>query len=66
SVSISLVPSSSQLGRVSLLCCVLSFSPAQVQVKWFQGGQELMGHLVATSVVPNGDCSQQLLVLLET
>ncbi|NXU62017.1 HB2A protein, partial [Horornis vulcanius] len=50
----------------ALLCCVLDFSPAQVQVRWFQGGQELTGHLVAINVVPNGDCTQQLLVLLET
>ncbi|NXA98967.1 HB2A protein, partial [Cnemophilus loriae] len=65
SVSISLVPSSSQLGPGRLLCSVMDFYPAQVQVRWFQGGQELSGHVMATDVIPNGDWTYQLLVLLE-
>ncbi|KAM4878212.1 class II histocompatibility antigen, B-L beta chain-like [Sylvia borin] len=66
SVSISLLPSSSQAGARGLLCSVMDFYPARIQVRWFQGQQELSGHVVATDVVPNGDWSYQLLVLLET
>ncbi|NWY34733.1 HB2L protein, partial [Pheucticus melanocephalus] len=55
SVSISLVPpSGSQPGPGRLLCSVMDFYPAAIQ------------HVVATDVVPNGDWSYQLLVLLET
>ncbi|NXY23035.1 HB2A protein, partial [Atrichornis clamosus] len=60
SVSISLVPSSSQPSPGRLLCSVLDFSPAQVQVRWLQGGRKLTGHVVATDVVPNGDWTYQL------
>ncbi|XP_036261438.1 class II histocompatibility antigen, B-L beta chain-like [Molothrus ater] len=67
SVSILLVPpSSSQLGPGRLLCSVMDFYPAAIQVRWFQGQQELSEHVVATNVVPNGDWTYQLLVLLET
>ncbi|NXV01020.1 HB2L protein, partial [Cettia cetti] len=66
SVSISLLPSSSQAGPRGLLCSVLDFYPAHIQVRWFQGQQELSGHVVATDVVANGDWSYQVLVLLET
>ncbi|XP_027488969.1 class II histocompatibility antigen, B-L beta chain-like [Corapipo altera] len=65
SVSISLVPSSSQPGPGRLLCSVMDFYPAPVQVRWFQDGQELPEHVVATDVVPTGDWSYQVLVLLE-
>ncbi|XP_032533152.1 class II histocompatibility antigen, B-L beta chain-like [Chiroxiphia lanceolata] len=65
SVSISLVPSSSQPGPGRLLCSVMDFYPAPVQVRWLQDGQELPEHVVATDVVPNGDWSYQVLVLLE-
>nr|XP_054507013.1 class II histocompatibility antigen, B-L beta chain-like [Agelaius phoeniceus] len=67
SVSISLVPpSSSQPSPGRLLCSVMDFYPAAIQVSWFQGQQELSEHVVATDVVPNGDWTYQLLVLLET
>ncbi|KAL9815844.1 class II histocompatibility antigen, B-L beta chain-like [Geothlypis trichas] len=67
SVSISLVPpSSSQPGPGRLLCSVVDFYPAAIQVRWFQGQQELSEHVVATDVVANGDWTYQLLVLLET
>ncbi|NXL82620.1 HB2A protein, partial [Leptocoma aspasia] len=66
SVSISLVPSISQPGPGRLLCSVMDFYPAEIQLRWFQGQQELSGHVVATDVVPNGDWTYQLLVLLET
>ncbi|NXM18801.1 HB2A protein, partial [Ploceus nigricollis] len=65
-VSISLVPSSSQPGLGRLLCSVMDFYPAHIQVRWFQGQQELSDHVLATDVVPNGDWTPQLLVLLET
>ncbi|XP_063037645.1 class II histocompatibility antigen, B-L beta chain-like, partial [Melospiza melodia melodia] len=47
-------------------CSVMDFYPAAIQVRWFQGQQELSEHVVATDVVPNGDWTHQLLVLLET
>ncbi|NXG08274.1 HB2L protein, partial [Sakesphorus luctuosus] len=65
SVSISLVRSRNQPGPGRLLCSVMDFYPAEVQVRWLQGGQELSEHVVATDVVPNGDWTYQLLVLLE-
>uniref|UniRef100_A0A8C9N1D3 Uncharacterized protein n=1 Tax=Serinus canaria TaxID=9135 RepID=A0A8C9N1D3_SERCA len=63
-VSISLVPSSSQPSPGCLLCSVMDFYSAHIQLRWFQGQQELP--VVATDVVPNGDWTYQLLVLLET
>ncbi|NXL70784.1 HB2L protein, partial [Leptocoma aspasia] len=65
-VPISLVPSSSQPGLNHLLCSVMDFCPAKIQLRWFQGQQELSGHMVATDVVPNGDWTHQFQVLLET
>ncbi|NWW06964.1 HB2A protein, partial [Oreocharis arfaki] len=65
SVSISLVPSSSQPVLSCLLCSVMDLYPAQVYEMWFQGQQELSGHVVAADIVPNGDWTHQLLVLLE-
>ncbi|XP_064495611.1 class II histocompatibility antigen, B-L beta chain-like [Pseudopipra pipra] len=43
----------------------LSALPVPVPVRWFQDGQELPEHVVATDVVPNGDWTYQVLVLLE-
>ncbi|NXK43755.1 HB2L protein, partial [Piprites chloris] len=63
SVSISLAPSSSQPGPGRLLCSVMDFYPAPVQVRWLQDGQELPEHVVATDVVPNGDWTYQVLVM---
>uniref|UniRef100_A0A8C3GZ24 Uncharacterized protein n=1 Tax=Corvus moneduloides TaxID=1196302 RepID=A0A8C3GZ24_CORMO len=63
SVSISLVPSSSQPGPSCLLCSGMDFYPVQVQLRWFQGQQGLSGHVVATDIVPNGVWTHQLLVL---
>ncbi|NWT05908.1 HB2A protein, partial [Mionectes macconnelli] len=60
SVSISLVLSSYQ----PLLCSVMDFYPVPVQVRWFQDGQELLEHVVATTVVPNGDWTYQVLGML--
>uniref|UniRef100_A0A8C3Q6D8 Ig-like domain-containing protein n=1 Tax=Geospiza parvula TaxID=87175 RepID=A0A8C3Q6D8_GEOPR len=58
------IPLPARPGR--LLCSVMDFYPAAIQVRWFQGQQELSEHVVATDVVPNGDWTYQLLVLLET
>ncbi|XP_077646968.1 class II histocompatibility antigen, B-L beta chain-like [Lonchura striata] len=63
-LSISLLPSSSQPSPGHLLCSLVDFYPAHTQLRWFQGQQELS--VVATDMVPNGDWTQQLLVLLET
>ncbi|XP_064495275.1 LOW QUALITY PROTEIN: class II histocompatibility antigen, B-L beta chain-like [Pseudopipra pipra] len=66
SVSISLVPSSSQPGPGRLLCSVMDFYSAPVQVRWFQDGQELPEHVMATDMVHTGDWSYQVLVMLES
>ncbi|XP_064496753.1 LOW QUALITY PROTEIN: class II histocompatibility antigen, B-L beta chain-like [Pseudopipra pipra] len=66
SVSISLVPSSSQPGPGRLLCSVMDFYPAPVQVRWFQDGQEVLEDVFSTNVVPNGDWTYQVLVMLES
>uniref|UniRef100_A0A8C9N0N9 Uncharacterized protein n=1 Tax=Serinus canaria TaxID=9135 RepID=A0A8C9N0N9_SERCA len=56
--------SHSQPSPGCLLCSVMDFYSAHIQLRWFQGQQELP--VVATDVVPNGDWTYQLLVLLET
>ncbi|XP_077646727.1 class II histocompatibility antigen, B-L beta chain-like [Lonchura striata] len=63
-LSISLLPSSSQPSPGHLLCSLVDFYPAHTQLRWFQGQQELS--VVATDMVPKGDWTHQLLVLLET
>ncbi|XP_064496555.1 class II histocompatibility antigen, B-L beta chain-like [Pseudopipra pipra] len=65
SVSISLVPSSSQPGPGRLLCSGMDFYPAPVQVRWFQDGQEVLEDVFSTNVVPNGDWTYHVLVMLE-
>ncbi|XP_041875704.1 class II histocompatibility antigen, B-L beta chain-like [Corvus kubaryi] len=59
SVSISLVPSSSQPGPGRLLCSGMDFYPAQVQLRWFQGWPELLGHVVATDIGGAGNSPKQ-------
>ncbi|XP_064495572.1 class II histocompatibility antigen, B-L beta chain-like [Pseudopipra pipra] len=65
SVSISLVPSSSQPGPSRLLCSVMDFYPVPVQVRWFQDGQKVLKDVVVTDMVPNGDWTYHVLVKLE-
>ncbi|NWI90606.1 HB2L protein, partial [Pitta sordida] len=65
SMSISLVQSSSQPSPGRLLCSVMDFYPKEVQVRWFQDGKEVPEHVVATDIIPNGDWTYQLLVMLE-
>ncbi|XP_074666647.1 class II histocompatibility antigen, B-L beta chain-like isoform X6 [Strix aluco] len=38
----------------------------QIEVKWFQNGREEMERVVSTDVIPNGDWTYQVLVMLET
>ncbi|NXN88435.1 HB2A protein, partial [Bombycilla garrulus] len=58
-LSISLGPSSSQPRPSCLLYSVMNFYPAETQQRWFQGQQELSGHVVAPDMVPNGDWTCQ-------
>uniref|UniRef100_A0A8C0UYP7 Uncharacterized protein n=1 Tax=Cyanistes caeruleus TaxID=156563 RepID=A0A8C0UYP7_CYACU len=53
----------SQPGPGRLLCSLMDFSPAHIQLSCSQGQQQLSGHMLATAVLPSGDWSQQLLVL---
>ncbi|NWW07478.1 DQB2 protein, partial [Oreocharis arfaki] len=57
--------SSSQPSPSCLLCSMMDFYHAEIQVRWFQGQQELSGHVVATDTGPSGDWTHQLLLLLE-
>ncbi|NXU20726.1 DQB2 protein, partial [Pardalotus punctatus] len=66
SMSICPVLSNSQLGPGCLLCSMMDFYPVQLQLRWFQGQQELSRHMVATNLVRNRDWTHQLPVLLET
>ncbi|NWZ74107.1 HB2L protein, partial [Acrocephalus arundinaceus] len=66
SIYILLVPLSFQPSSSCLLWSVMDFYLAKIQLRWFQGQQELSGHVVATDVVPNRDWKHQLLVMLET
>ncbi|NXH09379.1 HB2L protein, partial [Bucco capensis] len=65
-VHISPMYSSSQPHINKLLCAVLDFYPAEVEVKWFRNGQEELERVVSTEVMQNGDWSYQVLVMLET
>ncbi|XP_054033207.1 class II histocompatibility antigen, B-L beta chain [Dryobates pubescens] len=49
-----------------LVCAVMDFYPAEVEVKWFRNGQEETESVVSTEVLQNGDWTYQVLVLLET
>lgn len=49
-----------------LVCAVMDFYPAEIEVKWFKNGQEETEHVVSTDVIQNGDWTYQVLVILET
>uniref|UniRef100_A0A8D0EUW5 Ig-like domain-containing protein n=1 Tax=Strix occidentalis caurina TaxID=311401 RepID=A0A8D0EUW5_STROC len=58
---------SSSLPQIDrLVCAVMDFYPAQIEVKWFQNGREETERVVSTDVIPNGDWTYQVLVMLET
>ncbi|KAK2510331.1 hypothetical protein Q9233_017848 [Columba guinea] len=49
-----------------LVCAVMDFYPAEIEVKWLKNGQEETEHVVSTDVIQNGDWTYQVLVFLET
>ncbi|XP_074710493.1 class II histocompatibility antigen, B-L beta chain-like isoform X1 [Strix uralensis] len=58
---------SSSLPQIDrLVCAVMDFYPAEIEVKWFQNGREETERVVSTDVIPNGDWTYQVLVMLET
>ncbi|XP_074786722.1 class II histocompatibility antigen, B-L beta chain-like [Athene noctua] len=65
-VEIYLVQSSSLPQTDRLVCAVMDFYPAEIEVKWFQNGREETERVVSTDVIPNGDWTYQVLVMLET
>ncbi|NXN20300.1 HB2L protein, partial [Indicator maculatus] len=65
-VQIHAVQSSSLPQSTRLVCAVLDFYPAEVEVKWFRNGQEETESVVSTEVLQNGDWTYQVLVLLES
>ncbi|XP_075268322.1 class II histocompatibility antigen, B-L beta chain [Opisthocomus hoazin] len=65
-VEIHPVQSSSLPQTDRLVCTVMDFYPAEIEVKWFKNGQEETEHVVSTDVIQNGDWTYQVLVMLET
>uniref|UniRef100_A0A8D0EZ04 Ig-like domain-containing protein n=1 Tax=Strix occidentalis caurina TaxID=311401 RepID=A0A8D0EZ04_STROC len=65
-VRVAPVQSSSLPQTDRLACYVTGFYPAQIEVKWFQNGREETERVVSTDVIPNGDWTYQVLVMLET
>ncbi|XP_074666653.1 class II histocompatibility antigen, B-L beta chain-like isoform X3 [Strix aluco] len=65
-VRVAPVQSSSLPQTDRLACYVTGFYPAQIEVKWFQNKREETEHVVSTDVIPNGDWTYQVLVMLET
>uniref|UniRef100_A0A663MPD2 Ig-like domain-containing protein n=1 Tax=Athene cunicularia TaxID=194338 RepID=A0A663MPD2_ATHCN len=58
---------SSSLPQIKRLACyVTGFYPAEVEVKWFHNEWEDTERVVSTDVIPNGDWTYQVLVILET
>ncbi|NWX53066.1 HB2L protein, partial [Steatornis caripensis] len=49
-----------------LVCAVMDFYPAEIEVKWFKNGREELERVVSTDVIQNGDWTYQVLVMLET
>uniref|UniRef100_A0A452E0V1 Ig-like domain-containing protein n=1 Tax=Capra hircus TaxID=9925 RepID=A0A452E0V1_CAPHI len=48
-----------------LVCSVNGFYPGHIEVKWFQNGQEEEAGVVSTGLIPNGDWTFQIMVMLE-
>uniref|UniRef100_A0A8C0WM22 Ig-like domain-containing protein n=1 Tax=Castor canadensis TaxID=51338 RepID=A0A8C0WM22_CASCN len=49
-----------------MVCSVSGFYPGQIEVRWFQNGQEEEVGVVSTGLIKNGDWTFQILVMLET
>ncbi|XP_073938570.1 H-2 class II histocompatibility antigen, E-D beta chain-like isoform X2 [Castor canadensis] len=49
-----------------MVCSVSGFYPGQIEVRWFQNGQEEEVGVVSTGLIQNGDWTFQILVMLET
>ncbi|XP_032302375.1 class II histocompatibility antigen, B-L beta chain-like isoform X2 [Coturnix japonica] len=65
-VRISALQSGSLPQTDRLACYVTGFYPPEIEVKWFQNGQEETESVVSTDVIQNGDWTYQVLVVLET
>jgi len=65
-VRISALQSGSLPQTDRLACYVTGFYPPEIEVKWFQNGQEETERVVSTDVIQNGDWTYQVLVVLET
>ncbi|XDB63726.1 hypothetical protein AB1E18_017048 [Capra hircus] len=48
-----------------LVCSVNGFYPGHIEVKWFRNGQEEEAGVVSTGLIPNGDWTFQIMVMLE-
>ncbi|NP_001380644.2 major histocompatibility complex-Y, class II beta chain 1 [Gallus gallus] len=64
-VRISALQSGSLPQTDRLACYVTGFYPPEIEVKWFQNGQEETERVVSTDVIQNGDWTYQVLVVLE-
>lgn len=53
-------------GHSLLVCSVNGFYPGQIEVRWFRNGQEQEDGVISTGLIPNGDLTFQILVMLET
>ncbi|NXS97278.1 HB2L protein, partial [Jacana jacana] len=65
-VRVSPMQSSSLPQTNRLVCAVMDFYPAEIEVKWLKNGQEETERVVSTEVIQNGDWTYQVLVMLET
>ncbi|XP_006050342.2 DLA class II histocompatibility antigen, DR-1 beta chain isoform X2 [Bubalus bubalis] len=48
-----------------LVCSVNGFYPGHIEVRWFRNGQEEEAGVVSTGLIPNGDWTFQIMVMLE-
>ncbi|XP_057556126.1 DLA class II histocompatibility antigen, DR-1 beta chain-like [Hippopotamus amphibius kiboko] len=48
-----------------LVCSVNGFYPGHTEVRWFRNGQEEKAGVVSTGLIPNGDWTFQIMVMLE-
>uniref|UniRef100_A0A8C6MJN8 Ig-like domain-containing protein n=1 Tax=Moschus moschiferus TaxID=68415 RepID=A0A8C6MJN8_MOSMO len=48
-----------------LVCSVNGFYPGHIEVKWFRDSQEEEAGVVSTGLIPNGDWTFQIMVMLE-